>query len=438
MEQDEGFARRALQLLDEEPDWPSLVDIQRAVADGRRLERRRTAVRVGAATVAVGLLAGGVGAAVGLGNRTGPDLVAVPPTGPASVDPSAAASVAAQAPPAPTSCTVNLLPVPKGAASTVVSGGDPSGRYLVGHSSDAAGRQHPLLWTDGELRTLDPTGADGNIIGMAVNASGTVAWTAAQSPDGTGGYHVYEYRDGKVSRLDAADGYRVVRVDPAGDIYALDVYLGAPASGGAGTTPDSASHRLLTLSAGGSSSVRDLQQDDTLGPAAVLAVADDGTAVGLAAVGSGPIGYGNSHAAVWHAGTMTVLVPPNAGYAARPTAIAAGWVGGSSWPLASPAPNQTSEEPATGVRWNTRTGAAERISGIYRIEDINQYGWAVGEASDMHPVAVLGEHVITLPLPGGANPITSSARTVSDDGRVIGGQVSVPKDEATAVRWTCD
>jgi hypothetical protein len=435
MEQDEGFARRALQLLDEEPDWPSLVNIQRAVADGRRLERRRTAVRVSAATVAVGLVAGGVGAAVALGSRTGPDLIAVPPTGPAPVGPSAAASVAAQAPPAPTSCTVNLLPVPKGAKTVRMMGGDPSGRYLVGSAIDGAGHYHALLWTDGDLRVLDDATAD--VDGIAVNASGTVAWSAGPS--------AYEYRDGKVSPLPAANGYRVMRIDPAGDVYALDerdVYRGPPASGAPGTKPGNGAQRLLTVSAGGSSSVRDLQQDDTLGPAAVLALDDDGTAVGLAAVGSGPIGNGNSHAAVWHAGTMSVLTPPDAGYAARPAAIADGWVGGESWSLTVRTPDaKTGSLPGTGVRWNLRTGAAERISGLSTVSDINRYGWAVGRAPDGRSVAAFGDRVVRLPDPAGADPNVatgSMVTTVSDDGRVVGGEAFLRADGPTPVRWTCD
>jgi hypothetical protein len=176
------------------------------------------------------------------------------------------------------------------------------------------------------------------------------------------------------------------------------------------------------------------------GKANRAAVDDDGTAVGLAAVGSGPIGYGNSHVAVWRAGTMTVLVPPDAGYAARPTAIADGWIGGPSWPLTSQTPNPKAEyESGTAARWNPRTGAAERIPGMLDVQGMNRYGWAVGQGAgpDPHPVAALGDRVLTLPTPAGADPVGSAAVTVSDDGRVIGGQVPMP-GTVTAVRWTCD
>jgi hypothetical protein len=429
MERDEGYARRALRLLDEEPDWPSLVDIDRAIADGRRRERRNAALRVGATTVAVGLVVGGLAGAVAPPHAGGPGLAAVPSSGVAAHDPSTAASVAEQAPPAPTGCAVHLLPAPEGFRSAVVMGADPTGRYLVGTSVDAGGRYHALLWTDGVPRLLDPTGTDTTIDGIAVNSSGIVAWSGGQ-PAGDGyTFHVYLYREGKVSRVDAAQGSVVIHVNPAGDILTLDG--GAPRA-----KPGSGPQRLLSVPAGAPATLREVQRVESL-RAAVLAVDDDGTAVGLAAGGSGPLDYGDSHAAVWRDGTMTVLNPPDAGYAARPTATADGWIGGLSWPAASPAPNYLPDELGTGVRWNLRTGAAEPVPGVRDIKGINRYGWTVGTTEDSHPVAALGDRVLALPLPAGADPIGSAAATVSDDGRTIGGLVVV-NDRPTAVRWTCD
>jgi len=51
-------------------------------------------------------------------------------------------------------------------------------------------------------------------------------------------------------------------------------------------------------------------------------------------------------------------------------------------------------------------------------------------------VAVLGDHVLTLPLPAGADAKGSNAMTVSDDGQVIGGEAFL-NGTATAVRWVC-
>ena len=51
-------------------------------------------------------------------------------------------------------------------------------------------------------------------------------------------------------------------------------------------------------------------------------------------------------------------------------------------------------------------------------------------------MAVLGDHVLTLPLPAGADVKGSNATTVSDDGQVIGGEAFL-NGTATAVRWVC-
>lgn len=51
-------------------------------------------------------------------------------------------------------------------------------------------------------------------------------------------------------------------------------------------------------------------------------------------------------------------------------------------------------------------------------------------------MAVLGDHVLALPLPARVDAKGSIAMTVSDDGRVIGGEVPMG-GTATAVRWVC-
>lgn len=398
MSEEQDYARRALRLLDEEPDWPSIVDLDRAVVEGRRQVRRRTAVRITAAAVAVGLAAGGAAGTVAH-RHAGTPL---------SGGPQASASVAVQAPTAPSACVAHLLPVPKGHQGIVVMGGDPDGRYLVGRSVDASGRHHPLLWTDGTLRDLDPVGTVSEVDGIAVNSSGTVAWSSGRT---------WLYRGGNVTPLTAADGYRVMRLDPAGGLLAVDGRL-----------------RLLSLPAGGAPAVRDLQALDPIGTGTVFAVGADGTAVGRAVTGTSA--QQATRGAVWRAdGSFALLPVPGQDNAARPMAVAGDWAGGSSWTVPSPEPTNASD-PANGVRWNLTTGNAEKVPGIARVEGVNRYGWLVGEDSHTVPVAVLGDHVVHLPVPAGAEPIGSMAVTVSDDGRVVGGQVSLP-DTVAAARWTC-
>jgi hypothetical protein len=415
MDEDEGYARRALRLLDEEPASPSLVDIPRAVAEGRRRVRRRTLLRTGSAAVVVGLVAGGLAGTVAHRQARAPGLSAVPPGG------AAAASVAAQAPEPPTGCAAEVLPAPGKHHGIVVIGGDPTGRYLVGRSFSPDGRYHPLLWTDGKLLELDRTGTDQEVDGIAVNSAGTVAWSSD---------HVYRYRDGKVEPVAAADGYRVMTLDAAGDLYALRQEPIAV------TAPHPAL-RLLTVPAHGAPTVRDLQAEDPHGRGFVLAVGQDGTAVGNAAVGTGPLTTGASHAAAWRSGGgLTMLTPPDPADAARPTAAAGNWVGGAAWSTTGP-PDTADLLNATGVRWNLATGAAEAVSGIADVLGINRYGWLVGEDAHARPVAVLGDHLLPLPSPAGTDGIGTLVYTVSDDGRVIGGQAS-RADSVVAVWWTCN
>src|SRR5438270_1289062 len=167
METDEEYATVVLQRLDGPLPRTSTVDISQAMTVGRRRRRIRRLT---------GLLSAGTATAV--------VLVAVPvtagalrPGGPATVVtmdgsglPTGTASMAAQPPPAPTACTIAKLPVPQGEMS-VVTGGDPTGRYLVGRAyPDHAGNPQLLMWHDGSVRQLYTAGDDQVL--NAVNSTG--------------------------------------------------------------------------------------------------------------------------------------------------------------------------------------------------------------------------------------------------------------------------
>jgi hypothetical protein len=126
-------------------------------------------------------------------------------------------------------------------------GGDPGGRYLVGRSFGPDGHYHPLLWTDGRLTVLDATGTDAEVDGISVNSSGVVAWSSGQSAGNGYAYHTYVYDAGKVTRVAAADGYHVLRVDEAGDLYGID----EASAGGVGAGPGNGKVLLLTVPARG-------------------------------------------------------------------------------------------------------------------------------------------------------------------------------------------
>ncbi|MEN3612017.1 hypothetical protein AAH979_20985 [Plantactinospora sp. ZYX-F-223] len=77
---------------------------------------------------------------------------------------------------------------------------------------------------------------------------------------------------------------------------------------------------------------------------------------------------------------------------------------------------------------------------------INRYGWVAGFVRDAAgvetPAVLAGERPLVLPAPDGAVPGREgpAAVSVSDDGRVVGGLVSVGPDATAtaAVRWTCE
>src|SRR5262245_36453199 len=126
--------------LDQDPPGPSSVDIERAVATGRRRRRIRTASGlVGAAALAtaailavpvvlhsVGRPASGTSKRIGAApttaapTDTAPQLPAGPKAGPAATP--------------PTSCTLHRLPTPAGVTMAITSGIDPTGRYIVGRT----------------------------------------------------------------------------------------------------------------------------------------------------------------------------------------------------------------------------------------------------------------------------------------------------------------
>ncbi|GAB3968933.1 hypothetical protein [Plantactinospora veratri] len=86
------------------------------------------------------------------------------------------------------------------------------------------------------------------------------------------------------------------------------------------------------------------------------------------------------------------------------------------------------------------------MTGLAWAAAINRHGWLAGfvrNASGVETPAVLaGDRPFALPMPAGAVPGKEgpAAVSLSDDGRVVGGSVSVAPDDAAtaAVRWTCE
>ncbi|MDG4791785.1 hypothetical protein O7626_38890 [Micromonospora sp. WMMD1102] len=472
---DDAAARDLLRPLDGEPRRPSTVEIEGLLRAGRRRVRRRRLLAGGglAASTAMVLVAVPVTfAAVRDGEPAVPgrDPGSVAQPGPAPGSPTSAdrPGAAPKPPPAPTRCTPHRLPLPPGATESQVLDGDPSGRYLVGVARNSrTARTWVLRWDRGVLTVLEPPAADpGRLL---VNSRGVVAGDGVAVRAGKAVPVSWVYRDGRYLDLTGSDGSHlgdVMDLNERGDVLGgvrTFGYQGEPAGtkggppqppeGGAGTPggssaspgggrteghPDVPGSNPVVWPAGAERNPTRLAGDGTGTPYAT-GIDDDGTVVG--GIG-GPGTDLPARTTVWAPDGTTRDLPPPPRHAATTSnlSIRGGWVLG--WSVAPPG----GEQKVVPTRWDLRTGKAAPLTGLAWVAAVNRHGWVAGFVRDAAgvetPAVLAGKRPLVLPSPAGAVPGTEgpSAVSVSDDGRVVGGLVSVaPADAATAaVRWTCE
>ncbi len=416
---DENSAGTILGQLDDDPPVPSIVDIERAVGDGRRRRRVRRAAGYGAVAGAAALvLAGG---SVLAGTLRGPGT---------HIDGSQQAAASApvpKAPPAPTACALHMLPLPDGRTMALVTGGDPTGRFLLGRSYPANVGQrsnmglHVIIW-DRRKATLvavpgdDQSLNDINSLGVAVGNS----W--AKSGEGA-----YYYRAGKVSQLPGGTGAEVRAINDAGTAVGsrggkpvlwasvtsgpVNLALPSGATGGAAFDIDEDGTVIGTVSSAGPGS----QEPYVWLP--------DGSGHRVDIPTNIPIPTVSSPAAKNpdKSGARTASVPVATAYHIRD-----GWLTGRVY--------------ATAVRWNLRTGEVRTFPDFDTAADaINRYGWQVG--IDMHGGAIFVGDGGSVALPGLAasapGSLANIPSSISDDGKVIGGQSDDKTGVIRAVAWTC-
>jgi hypothetical protein len=410
---DEESAGTVLSQLDEDPHTPSTVDVMRAVTDGRR--RRRARRLAGYAAVAGGTAVVLVGGSAVAGAWRGP---AGEPDG--SATGSAAAAVEA-APPGPTSCAIKELPLPDGRRMALVTGGDPSGRYLLGrtypdHTSGNSMGLHVVIWdrshptivaVPGDDQSLHDVNGKGVAVGSGWGRSGTVA---------------YYYRNGRVATLTGGDGATANAIDEAGAVV-----------GQQGQKP------VVWRSVDQAPVELALPSGATWGRAADID--EDGTVIG--AVGTGPSDQrpyvwspnGSGHDLAIPSGVPAPPAkadPRKAGVANAKGASAVvfnirnGWVAG--------------RVNATPVRWNLRTGDVREFPEIAGYPTgINRYGWQIGLDANSRALLLAGAAPVALPelVTHHAGTLTTIPTTISDDGRLVGGQSDDADDVIHAVIWTC-
>lgn len=383
MDTDERYGEAVFQSMDGEPG-PSTVDIKRAVADGERHHRRVwLAGSAGAAAAVVTVLA------------VGWTVAGVDPHGgvPAAEQASGTAKIV---------CSVRQLGTPPGQGpKAIVSGADPTGRYIVGRSYPGT-KPSTVIWVDGQVQRApmpgdDPTLRDITSTGAAVGVSYVGDKTAA-----------WYYADGKYTRL------------AGGEAVANGINERRAIAGAVGTKP------AIWRSPGEQPTMLALPGPEWSGQA--RAIDEDGTVVGEVSKQGGA-----SVAAAWQPdGSFQRLAVPAAHDGAAndftAKAIRDGWVSG--WA----AYDRGRLRIITGPRWNLRTGAADSRDGLF--EAINAQGWMVENT-----VLVAGDETVQLPmLPGFQQEPDAHAYTLSDDGTTIAGQMSTPNggvNQPVPVVWTC-
>jgi hypothetical protein len=395
------YATQLLAPLDREPCRPSTVDIRRAIADAHRHRRR---ARVGTVACAVAVTAVVAGAAVVAG-RTGHRPDATPAATAALPSPSA--------PAAPTSCTMQQLPLPPGQpARSIVTGGDPSGRYILGVPFPGDRSQIVLIWDNGQVRSVPMPGeapllSDINTAGVAVGSTSIVA--------GSDQHVAWVYQNGALTQL------------PGGNAVALGINDRGVIVGSVGNKP------AMWSSAGSPPTMLSLPGPDWTGT--VNGIDEDGTMIGQIQNGqtTNLIGY------LWHPdGTGEQLpVPvvngtPVTSYMAK--AIRDGWVAGRA---------ALGDVKADGYRytprWNLRTDTVEvaPVPGLLA-DAVNGHGWIAGW-QDEKAILLAGETPLALPNLGANNPHDANiGATINDDGTILAGQVtSAHGGDLVAVRWNC-
>jgi uncharacterized membrane protein len=406
-DEDEMTDERAVRLLHplrEEPEAPARIDVARTMVEGRR---RRVLRRWsgGAALIALTSVTAGGGTLAVTALRD-----ATPVPGPVTTaTASAAPSAVAAAPAVPTGCEVTRLPT-DGVKKSLVTGGDPSGRYLAGRLYRASA--NTIIWRDGRILATPRVPGDDASFGD-INRSGVAVGGGFVTSERQ---QAYVYRDGRLSELDGR-GTTARAINDAGVIVGS---MGMPYSG-LPVRWDSAGAKVtrLRLPAGATTGSAD-------------GIAEDGTIVGSVASddGSESSGY------LWLPdGTgRTMSLPPVDGEKANffwPESIADGWVAGRA----------VLDKP-DGSRWfaayryRIADGTYEKLAGPGYPVLIAENGWVT--SGTQQPVIVAGEEQVELPLYPDADDYQVSS--ISADGRVVGGSGAALGEDQVGndpLMWTC-
>lgn len=308
----------------------------------------------------------------------------------------------------PGSCAVQGLVLPKGLGSTAafVTGGDPTGRYLLGSISN----DKVFIWDNGipgnpiELADIDSDLTDINSAGVAVGfgyePSGMVA---------------YVLHNGTLTPLAGANA-------EAHGINESGVIVGSVDGRPVRWASPQAEPELLPIPSG----MKDR------GVAA--GITDDGMIVGTleSPAGQVPIRWDTT-------GPKELPLPEHlkGGFGlVTVTDVRGGWAVGQVQP------GQVLPVKMIGVRWNLANSAVEEFPDTEILSTVNHSGWT-GSQSGRAAIFASPREVLRLPtnIPGESTGLRlPTVKAISDDGTSLAGEVTVMSAgsiEQRPVRWSC-
>ncbi|GIJ71133.1 hypothetical protein [Virgisporangium ochraceum] len=421
MDPDTRYATTLLAELRDRAVPPLDVDVDRAVATGRRRVRvRRTVVGVVAAVTGLAVVAGTLVALDRVGART---------DAPAPQVAASTGSAASTGGPAAVACSVRALPVPNGVSASTTAI-DPGGRYVAGYvpgSEETGANGSALLWDGERLRDLGVPGFAAAPSG--VNSAGTVVGTVSRDHRQV----AWVYRNGTVTTLPALNGQEMSAegINERGDI--VGVAYG-----------ENDRNTAVVWPAGQPGSVRTLVTSHLAG---AYDVAADGTAAGAGTDG---------HPFLWTPdGAGRQL--PNLTTATGGTVL--GLAGTWAYGVATVKLDGTLDPDPSGkagaglmtrkwsVRWNLAgDGRVEEVPGVEPAV-VTVDGAMAGTTTEVKPQRPYRSAVVW--RPGGApEPLPalnaqrdhSSATAGTPDGKVIVGEESTgtaTETRTVPVRWAC-
>ncbi|MGA5303187.1 hypothetical protein ACPCHT_24880 [Nucisporomicrobium flavum] len=401
---DERYGRALLRPLAGEPAGQPRIDVSRAMAQGRRRRLTRwwasgTAIVALTATTA----AGGTLAFSAVGRPgTAPRPVATP-----------APSITAAAPlERPKDCTVTRLPT-GGVEKALVTGGDPSGHWVVGRTYPAGkddGSRPLVIWKDGKIADTVRIGGQDQSFEDINKRGNAVGYTFEP------GVRPYAYSNGKVTPIPGGEAVAQAINDDGVVVGSLGpIYEGLPVRWSSIT----AQPEKLPVPRGTESG-------------AAIDIDEDGTILGTVS----PKGKEGSGYLWLPDGTHRAMpLPKIDGKKATmfwPASIRNGWVVGRS------VVDTEQERRFEFFRFRIATGRYERLPDDSGMPDrVAANGWIIGTAR--RPV-ITSDGNVTTELPGyrkakGRQDYLISS--FSDDGRTAAGYSSGEGVSNHPLLWEC-